>query len=281
MTAGLALALVAAVSLGGAARAPTPSEAFRELNAWRAAAGIPPVREFRAAWNQGCALHNRYTQHIGRLEHFEQTSDGFYTPAGDDAARNSELVTIEAGPRRAFIDGVYHRLTVLQPRLRASGFSASYGSTCLRTAGPGVIDDETRTPDLTLYPWPPKGARDQPTTWGLAALELPSPLDDAPGARTLGLLLSVSVNGPWATSLDPRSTVTQASLVADGGKPVPLAISDTRSVNGDFLDGGFALLPRAALAPLTWYTAHAEGSVSARGVTYPFRLTWQIGRAHV
>jgi hypothetical protein len=133
-----------------------------------------------------------------------------------------------------------------------------------------------RTSKLTLYPWPPNGATNQPVTFGHAVGETPSPLADAPGATSLGLILSVDVNGPWPDYRAPSSKVTAASLVAADGTAVPIAISDSSAPNGGYLSGGFALLPRVALAPGTRYTAHAIGKVTAFGIAYPFDYTWRF-----
>ncbi len=235
---------------------------------------------FTAANNTACALHVHYLRMLGKLAHPEQPGLPGYTRAGADAGRNSVLAEPEGLPKATWVDAVYHRMSILQPRLRVSGFAASEGYACLRTGGTAVDDSPSaRTKSLTLYPWPANGASNQPVTFGRAAGETPSPLADAPGARPLGLLLSVNVNGPWVDHDAPRTTLTAASLVSDRGTAVPLARSDGSTHNRNYLNGGFALLPRLALEPGTTYTAHAAGKVTAYGITYPFALTWHFTTA--
>ena len=258
----------------------SPSRALSDLNLWRAEAAVPPVLRFSAANNNGCALHERYLAMVGTLAHPEQPGLPGYTAAGADAGLNSVLAEPAGLPKETWVDAVYHRMSVLQPRLRVSGFAASDGYTCLRTGGSAIDDSiSARTKTLTLYPWPANGATDQPLTFGHAAYESPSALIDAPGATSLGLLLSVNVNGPWADSSAPLSTLTSSSLVASTGDSIPLSYSDSSTPNRYYLNGGFALLPRLALQRSMTYTAHAGGFVTADGLKYPFAITWQFTTA--
>jgi hypothetical protein len=278
----LLLALCAGLALAGVAQSsttpsPTPAQAFADLNAWRTQAGEARVLRFTSAYDTGCALHDNYMNLLGHLIHPETPGRPGYTAAGADAGPNSVLAEPEGLPEASWVDSVYHRMGVLQPRLRVSGFSATDGYVCLRVGGPAVDNSlAARTPKLTLYPWPPNGSTDQPVTWGHAVGETPSPLTDAPGASSLGLLLSVDVNGPWSDYRMPLSKVTSASLVSSDGVSVPIAISDSTSRNGGYLSGGFGLFARTALNPGTRYTAHAIGSVTALGIAYPFDFSWHF-----
>ena len=268
---------VTATAQASTARSLSPARAFADLNLWRAEAGERPVVRFSVANDRGCALHERYLSMLGTLAHPEQPGHPGYTEAGAAAGMSSVLAEPAGLPKATWVDAVYHRMSVLQPRLRVSGFAAENGYACLRTSGSAVDDSvSARTKTLTLYPWPANDATDQPLTFGHAAYEMPSPLNDAPGATSLGLLLSVNVNGPWADHAAPQSTLTAASLVADGGASVPLSYSDAATPNRYYLNGGFALLPRLALQPGTSYTAHAAGIVEAAGVAYPFSITWHF-----
>ena len=269
--------VLAAAAFGGTSESPTPAQALADLNQWRAEAGEARVLRFTAAYDSGCAGHDHYMNLLGHLIHPEDPSQPGYTPASADAGVNSVLAEPEGLPKATWVDSVYHRMGVLQPRLRISGFAASEGYVCLRTGGPAIDDSPSaRTSKLTLYPWPPNGATDQPVTFGHAAEETPSPLVDAHGAKSLGLLLSVNVNGPWSDYRAPQTLLTGASLVSAAGVGVPLAFSDSSTANGGYLSGGFALLPLHALDPGTAYTAHAAGAVTAFGISYPFAITWHF-----
>lgn len=274
---GLSVVSMGATAATAAASDPTPEAALAGLNAMRAEAGLPPVESLRADWNQGCADHNRYEAHAGGLSHEENHASGYYTPEGEDAAQNSVLAGSQSLPREAWVNAVYHRSGLLQPRLRVSGFDASSGNTCMRIYG-GVDDSPAaRTPRLALYPWPPDGATSQPTEF--QGGESPSPEQEV-GSGHLGLLLSVSVNGPWEQFTSPSSDVVNASLTADDGSSVPIGISDRDSALGSvYLDGGFGLFPLDPLRSGTRYAAHADGIVDAEGVSFPFSEDWHFTTA--
>lgn len=122
-----------------------------------------------------------------------------------------------------------------------------------------------------LYPWPADGSTGHAPAF--AGFESPDPFADAPGASSLGTPITVSVNGPWAYWQLVRSRVTAAALRSDTGGSVPVSVSDMNSPNGVYLQGGFALLPRQELAPFTWYTFSASGSLHYRGRSWGFAIS--------
>lgn len=252
----------------------SPSQALTVANAWRAAAHEPGIAAMDPSLNDGCHNHNSYmAQNGGQLTHTEQPGNPGYTDSGAQAGMSSVLAIPEGDPR-IWEQGVYHRMAVLQPRLRTSGFDASQGFTCMQIRG---IDDSpaTHTAGLTLYPWPADGTKGVPLSF--SGGESPSPYDETPGVSQLGFLLSVEVNGPWSNYLAPETKVSAASLTTDGGTPVALtAVDDSSSKSGPYIDSGFALFPHGRLLPATLYAAHARGSVTAEGAAYPFDLTWRF-----
>ena len=136
----LLLFLCAGLVLAGGAQSsttpsPTPAQAFSDLNLWRAQAGEPRVLRFTSAYNAGCALHDHYMNLLGGLTHPKTPGRPGYTAAGADAGPNSVLAEPEGLPLATWVDAVYHRMGVLQPRLRVSGFAATEGYVCLRTGG--------------------------------------------------------------------------------------------------------------------------------------------------
>jgi hypothetical protein len=276
---GLPLAALAAAAVLASAAAPaqaglSPSQALTVANAWRAAAHEPGIATMDPSLNDGCAKHNNYmAQNGGQLTHFEDPSKPGYTSEGSDAGQRSVLAIPEGDPH-IWEQGVYHRLAVLQPRLRTSGFDTSHGFSCMQIRG---IDDSpgTRTSTLSLYPWPADGTKGVPLTF--SGGESPNPYDETPGVEKLGFLLSVEVNGPWSNYLAPQTKVDSASLTTDGGTPVALtAVDDSSSKSGPYIDSGFALFPHGRLLPATVYSAHAHGSVSAEGAVYPFDVAWHF-----
>jgi hypothetical protein len=215
----------------------------------------------------------------GQFGHYEDRSSVYYSRSGARAAAASVISQPSALPSAAWGSTIYHRLALLQPRLRSSGYAGSYGFACLQVLNGVSSAAAARSRQVALYPWPPNGATSvQPSFDGN---EFPNPLADAPGVAELGSPITVSVNGPWKRWQLAHSRVTSASLVADVAGSVPLSISDMSAPNAAYLQGGFALLPRLPLAPLTWHTFSASGAVSYRGRSWPFAITsrFQTGLA--
>jgi hypothetical protein len=274
-------------SAGLAHAAPlTPDQALSELNAWRSQAGLPAVTSMYGPYNDACHAHNLYMQQNG-FGHFETQGKPGYTPEGADAGTASDLFYVSggqtAGPR-IFDGAVYHRVSLLEPRLRTSGWDATGNYGCLRhSTGNGavaVLDDGATTPGLTPYPWPANGQTNVPRQFGNN--ESPDPHLDAgtAGSATLGYILSVNWNGPWADPYYATTDVTSASLTPDGGAAVPVGISDRDAANGPYIAPGFALIPRAPLAANAAYTVTATGAVhdtsSGGDVALPFTVSWRF-----
>jgi hypothetical protein len=245
--------------------------AFADLNAMRAAAGVPPVRRFRRSLNHGCRMHNRYMLATGQFGHSEDPGSRYYSRSGARAARASVIAQPTSLPSSAWGDTVYHRLALLQPRLRSSGYAGDYGFSCLQVLSGVSNRGAARSSAVSLYPWPGNGATGLDPTFD--ANELPDPLADAPGASKLGTPITVNVNGPWKNWLLVRSNVTSASMTSDAGVPVAVSASDMSSANAGYLQGGFALLPRQNLADNTGYSFTASGYVNYRGRSWPFNIT--------
>lgn len=194
------------------------------------------------------------------------------------------LSTGELLPSTAWAQAPFHRTSVLQPRLRLTGYAASHGFTCLKIFGSAadgrpVIDDgpAARTPFLQLHPWPADGARDVPVAGIARGLESPDPYAVLPaGLERAGAMATVAVNGPWDSSLDPRSLVSAASLVPDGGPAIPVTVCDARCALGEHLDGGFGVFARAPLPEATWFQLSAKGVVRADGLDHPFEASWRF-----
>jgi hypothetical protein len=98
----------------------------------------------------------------------------------------------------------------------------------------------------------------------------------------------VQFNGPWDDWVSSTS-LTTTSLTPDGGAPVTVAPQDSSSPNGGGIDNGVGLFPHQPLAPKTWYTARAAGSVTAEHSdpstgdfvdrVCPFDVTWRFRTA--
>jgi hypothetical protein len=251
----------------------TPSQALPILNQWRTEAKLPRLT-FAAVKNRGCAHHNHYMKLNGGLQHDEVPGRPGYTTDGDLAGNRSVLAQPEGTPR--IWDGsVYHRMGILNPRIRESGWASSEGFSCMQ-----IFDLRTGNPSAPVrtYPWPANGMTGVPTRF--TDNESPDPHDLVPGE--LGYLLSVNVGGPWFGNFTAQIDVTEASLSTSSGTPVTLTIVDDNTSGGGpggadigpYLNDAFALFPHGALQIRTTYTAHAAGTITNGESTYPFSVTW-------
>lgn len=269
----LPAAAVAAIALtitGAAQAGVSPRSAQLDLNAMRAVSGLSAVHKFKGGWNRACRLHNRYMRATGEFGHSERRSSPYYSRSGARAAGTSVIARPSLLPSVAWGDTVYHRLAMLQPRLRSAGYDGSSGYACMQVLTGVSNARAARAGGPRLYPWPADGSTGHAPVF--AGYESPDPLADAPGASQLGTPITVSVNGPWTYWQLVRSQVTAAALLSDSGASVPVSASDMNSPNGAFLQGGFALMPRQALAPFTWYTFSASGRLHYRGRTWDFSI---------
>ena len=239
---------------GAATAGPTPDEALREVNRWRAEAGIPPIDRFDAELSDGCRLHNAYMQRNGVVGHGEDERLPGYTPEGARAGESSVLSGSEAGPKRAWEDAVFHRTSILDPRLRVSGFDASSGHSCMWVFG----ENGPPAAAPTLYPWPRDGQEDVPIAGIAPDIEGPDPYDVVPGATAMGFLISANVDGPWPEQAS--GYVTFAELTDEKGEHVAASIvaANTHDLSG-YLDGGFGVFPHELLRAGTRYTVRIEG----------------------
>jgi hypothetical protein len=288
-------ALVAAACLlapAVASAAPTPEQAAAELNVWRAEVGETPVATpTNATLDTGCADHDNYEHMNGNtLSHVETNGDPGFSTLGSEAGVDSVLAeTVGPASDAALLPGpvwdagVFHRAALLQPRLALTGFDATaFGSVtfaCMwiqnqSAQDPAPVMDNTRTtPGLALYPSPANGAYHVPTVFP-AHTESPDPAQETgvPPGATLGWLLNVEINGPWADgqfgNLAYAHDVT-ATLAPDGTtNDVPVVVSQCGSSGcfggggtseGIFFQGGFGIFPTQPLAANTTYRVVLTG----------------------
>jgi hypothetical protein len=309
-------ALVVVPVAAAASNDPTPAQAITELNTWRAQVGEQPVTTADvAAWDTGCQHHNNYDDLNGTLTHQEMSGNPGYTADGAEAGLDSVLAeerslntpTSEGRllPGPVWDGAVFHRAALLEPRLANIGFDSTTVSNnseydtwmCLwlqnqpsdPPGGPSAMDDSRTTPGLTLYPSPANGTVDVPTKF--PGFEAPDPATETgvPPGSTLGWLMNVEINGPWADTgfgYIVSAHNVSATLAPDGGaSTVPLVVSQcgtggcgggSNTSLGLYFDGGFGIFPTQVLAANTTYHAAATGTVTDWNThqDFPFSISW-------
>lgn len=263
----IAVALITAaatLALAAPASASTAAEVVTWLNQQRAAHGLPADVVENPAWSEGCRLHmaylvgNRYRDAPGLSPHMENPGLPLYTPAGDEAGRNSQLA--RRGDRDgATIAGVpwdarsgnpwehapFHLQGILDPDLTTTG----YVDGCLRTGGGAT---RPQPPTLVPYTYPANGATIYPRQVVRENPAAPGDFVGLPQPRALGPTLYLWLTGPQSSML----TVPSATLVGPKGPEEVRAIHAGVPGAADLLARDVAMLiPAKPLQPLATYTA--------------------------
>lgn len=184
------------------------------------------------------------------------------------------------GPE-VWIASAYHRLALLDPRLRSTGYWSEHGISCM-----GVIDGigGPTVSRVTGYPYPADGQTGVAPVMPCA--ETPDPcraVRGTPRPKRIGMPVTIQFDGPQAVIGGVR--VLSASLRTAAGRPVQIVIQDmrTRAV-APMLRGGALLLPRRPLRPATTYLVHVRArlvtrTAAGRAVVTPVERRWRFTTA--
>lgn len=97
------------------------------INRYRAQATLPALQE-NAQWSNGAEKHAIYMVKNDLITHKEDPNNPWYTPEGDEAGRNSNvmisssLTFTETQAIDLWMQGPFHALGILHPRLEKTGF---------------------------------------------------------------------------------------------------------------------------------------------------------------
>lgn len=283
----------------GAAAAPlahadaSGSDIVGWLDAQRVANGLPAVTEDATA-SAGCLEYAQYlTRRPGTAGLYPPGVPAGLGPAGASVVADSIIYWTRTGmpslpnpgpwtaTQNPYEEAAFHLPFLLAPRLARLGAAESGDYGCATAKG----GDDRPAPgaDIT-YTYPGDGA----TGWTTSQWMPPG---DRPGEQTpvmgpvTGPHLYVFFDGPDFDPTAPaKAHVTAASLTGPGGVDVPVDTWDdtTAEVPAD-LPSGVQLIPVAALAPSTTYTASVTALVTpvAGGPARSFTKTWSFTTAAV
>ncbi len=284
---GLALSLLAVLSLGALASVPAASKSavhldatpattapwLARLNAWRLTTGLSSLTE-NATWSQGDYAHAVYMVKNDLVTHYETVGVPYYSLAGDTAARNSNLnvssTTSETDSQAIdwWMKAPFHAMGMMDPRLTSTGF----GSYRQVKSGwqMGAAVDTLRGNSWTggAYPvyFPGNGSIEPLTSYGGG--EFPDPLAGCSGyAAPTGLPVFVQVGGNVATK---ASTVH--SFTGNGVALAHCVIDSSNPAVGSNLTGrgGVIVIPRAPL--LTGVKYVVSLNVNGKPYTWSFSV---------
>jgi hypothetical protein len=284
-----AVALAVALAGPAGASAATAAQAIANLNAQRAANGIPAGITENPSSSAGCAAHDTYERMNGAtLSHSETPGNPGYTTAGDQAAGDSVLAQgTDWDTANPWETAPIHLAQLLDPYLNEMGVDDTDGFVCATTLPP---DAGFRASPATIvgYSYPGDGQTGWPASETAAEGPFtPGDLVGLPQPTRTGPYLYVLFAGPWpafgatvtlssATLTGPAGPV--AIKTVDGTTPTPVGIP-----LGDFIGSAAMLIPSAPLAAGATYTAQANGTVADAGTTQPvterFAFTTAISAA--
>ena len=265
--------IVAALAAAGAAtagRVAASGALLADLNAQRAANGIPGRVQENRTWSEKCARHIAYMGSTGTFGHSEDPASPAYSADGNWAGENSVLARGSRWPAGGpFASAPIHLIQLLSPELKRVGVDASSGYVCV-TTWPGYVYSGSKKP--TVFSVPGNGAVRVPYAEKANESPLvPGDLVGLPRGTRTGFNIMVYAQGvsdPW------HLHITSATLTGPRGPVALRTVDRTTPTVGPFLPPGSGfLIPVAPLEPGTTYTA----SVSfGRGQA---RRTWQFTTA--
>lgn len=254
------------------AQAVSAAQAVANLNAQRAANGIPAGISENPSWSAACALHNKYEQlNGGVLTHGENPDNPGYTDEGNWAGGNSVLsMGSDWSSANPWESAPIHLNQLLAPRLNDMGVDDTNGYTCATT-----LAGRARPPPTSdvVYTYPGNN------TTGIYSDEVasegpftPGELIGIPQGTTTGPYLLVFVDGP---TLDVYSDarINQASLAGpDGAVEVKTVDNYTPGLTG-YLPPGGEIIPISPLRVRSPYHAHVAGTVGSVSFNYDWSFT--------
>jgi uncharacterized protein YkwD len=260
---------------------------LRYLNGFRAAAGLPALRE-DSAWSAESGLHSRYMVLSGDVGHSEDPSNPFYTNAGAVAGDmgNIAIGHLSSAPFQwainYWLSAPFHAVPLLDPQLGVTGFGEYRDSGGVQAVGATLDVERGLGPLPAGVEFPIMWPGNDSTTWVLrySLPEFPAALSHCTG-------YSQATGAPIILQLgDGRLTpnVTATTLLRDGEPLAHCHFDETNYTHPDvwtqrsartILDqrDAIVLIPAAPLLPDATYAVR----VDANGQTYTWSFRTAVG----
>jgi hypothetical protein len=266
----LVFACCASLAVPAGAHALTGGAAVADLNAQRAANGIPGDLVERTDWTAACKAHDRYMELNHVFEPLEDARKRGYSKDGAWAGTNSVLGwgSWSAG-RNPWAHAPLGLMPLLSPRLTQLGVSASYRHVCATTS-PGYLRAAPARP--SLYSYPGDGVAGVPyEQWSYGLPVTPGDFVGLPAGISTGpnLLVMADVGG--------SASFVGASLVGPGGPVEIRTVDNTTQGLGGYMPTGGVIVPVAPLDPGAAY--RAEATMAIGGLVMSRAWTFSTGLA--
>jgi streptogramin lyase len=244
---------------------------LNRFNAWRASSNLPLLTE-NPLWSQGDYNHSLYMIKNQIVTHYEDPSLPYYTVAGDQAARNSNLAAgggaalmkpsmiSDTDAIDVWMEALLHSFGMTDPTLASTGFGSYREVGPVSTSGFAVDVLRGRSGTGGTYPvfFPGPGSTEPLTTGDTETF--PCPYNGL-----VGLPVYVEVGFGVATTVS-------AHTFTGNGTPVDHCVGDSHDPSGSswFTAHGAAVLaPKQPLQPGVSYVV----SLTVNGAPY----TWSFG----
>jgi hypothetical protein len=182
--------------------------------------------------------------------------------AGYEGRAMAEVVAFKpssVGAARSWMESLYHRLPLLDPAVDEAGFGeTAEGARYANVLEMGQAVTPIQPPEFLA--WPPRDARDVPTSWDGAEIPQPPP---PPAGYPSGPVVTLHATG--------GALVVSGATIAPEPAGGPVAMTSLTSQNDPNLKPGvLSLIPHRPLSPNTTYRVRVEGTVGDA----PFAQTW-------
>jgi hypothetical protein len=253
---------------------PEAVKVAERINAHRKAAGLDPV-VLDPVLSKGCAAHAEYlvrnvdhpsTQGLGL--HTEDVKLPGYTKEGERAGKASVIFLGLEGSAAAegWIGSLFHRIPLLQSRLKKIGYGVARGGPAKVT----VVLDATNGlgvgKDAPAVFYPAEGQKDVPVAF---SPEIPDPIPESEDKKA-GYPLTV-IFGEGGLVKDVKASLKDAS-----GTEVAFWLSTPeKPAAADYQRNTVAMIPKEPLRPMTAYTVTVAARVSGKA----WLKTWSFTTA--
>lgn len=250
---------VRAGSLRPQSAGPVPSGWLAVTNYYRALANLPAVTA-NATLSANNRLHAKWMVKNQTVEHGEGAGTPYYTPEGDNAGENSNIMsgsfgTTERSAVEGWITAPFHAIGILDPRLFGSGYGEyeeRRNSGFEFASGLDVLNDwDFNPPPGTQYPIMFPAAGKKVFLDRYPGGEFPDPLTGCPGYTAptgTPIYLQLAASAAVSTSSFKQGTTSLLHCVFDGSNYVN-PDSGTQSTGRAVLSGrnAIVLIPKAPL----------------------------------
>ena len=250
------------------------AQVAERINLSRRLAGLEPV-SVDPFLSRGCAAHAEYllrnvgdpsTQGLGL--HQESAHLPGYSKEGERAAKASVIFLGLDGP--SAVDGwmgsLFHRIPLLQSRLRKIGYSMVRGGPAQVTTVLDATNGMGVGKDAPVVLYPADTQKDVPLAF---SSEIPDPIPESSDKKAGYPVTAIFAEGALVKDV-------KASLRDGEGKDVSFWLSTPeKPAAADYQRNTVGLIPKAPLSPATAYTV----TLSARVTGKPWLRTWTFSTA--